>query len=156
MHQYLEDIEEIMNKTRNYQAEDVVNENEELLLRFHYQNFCNQIIDVSKEMFSNDGTKFDLVFVTDLKEEIQAHTLIFCLHSKFLEGLLSQEHMCTKPIYVTFPGVTRSVLTSVMELVYLGQCHIDTDQMPSVKTVLDMLGITGAKMESGFLGYPHF
>ena len=107
-------------------------------------------------MFSNDGTKFDLVFVTDLKEEIQAHTLIFCLHSKFLEGLLSQEHMCTKPIYVTFPGVTRSVLTSVMELVYLGQCHIDTDQMPSVKTVLDMLGITGAKMESGFLGYPHF
>ena len=32
MHQYLEDIEEIMNKTRNYQAEDVVNENEELLL----------------------------------------------------------------------------------------------------------------------------
>jgi len=111
-------------------------------MHFVNESKLQDIQDVSKDLFKRRDTApetTDMKFYTSGNKIVSAHQIILGLRSKYMEDLLKD--MQSESVTVLCPDIPENVLSTVIRLLYLGNCLVSRDIVNDVIATLSMFGV---------------
>ena len=114
----------------------------DLQVQFKLTDFSSFISGSFKCMFEKrHGSSADVTFVLGKDVTVPAHKSVVVLHSRYLQDLLRSHNDGKDDVHISVSEASYQDMTSVLELMYLGQTYIETERVDKVATLMSQLGI---------------